>query len=73
MFPLEALRDGISEGRVIADIRVAADGRVTDIAVLSAVPNRSFGRAAQQALREWRYEPGNGESTVRVELVFRTE
>jgi len=72
-FPREALREGHSEGRVVADLRVAADGRVTDVEVLSSTPSRAFGRAAQLALRDWRYEPAVAPSTVQVELVFRTE
>jgi protein TonB len=72
-FPRDALREGITEGRVAATLSVAADGRVTDVNVLSAAPNRRFARAAQQALREWRYEPAAAASTVQVELEFRVE
>lgn len=72
-FPREALREGISEGRVVANLAIAADGRVTDVAVLSATPSRAFGRAAQQALRDWRYEAATAPSSVQVELVFRIE
>jgi protein TonB len=72
-FPRDALRDGFAEGRVVADLSVAADGRVTDVVIRSSSPSRSFARAAQQALRDWRYEPAAVASTVQVELVFRAE
>lgn len=72
-FPREALREGVNEGRVVAQLSVAADGRVTDVALLSSTPSRSFGRAAQQALRDWRYEPAAAASSIRVELQFRAD
>jgi TonB family protein len=72
-FPRDALREGISEGRVVANLAVAADGRVTDVTVLSTTPSRAFGRVAQQALRDWRYEAAATPSSVQVELVFRSE
>jgi TonB family protein len=70
-FPREALREGINEGRVVANLAVAADGRVTDVTVISATPSRAFGRVAQQSLRDWRYEAAAEPSSVQVELVFR--
>jgi TonB family protein len=72
-FPRDALREGIDEGRVVANLAVAADGRVTDVTVVSTTPSRAFGRAAQQALRDWRYEAAAAPSSVQVELVFRNE
>lgn len=72
-FPREALREGYTQGRVLASLAIAADGRVTEVTVLSATPSRVFGRAAQQALREWRYEPPGTPSSVQVEMVFRNE
>lgn len=72
-FPREALREGYTQGRVLASLAIAPDGRVTEVTVLSATPTRAFGRAAQQALREWRYEPPGAPSSVQVEMVFRNE
>lgn len=72
-FPRDALREGINEGRVVANLAVAADGRVTEVTVISTTPSRAFGRAAQQALRDWRYEAAATPSSVQVELVFRSE
>ncbi len=72
-FPRDALREGINEGRVVANLAVAADGRVTEVTVISTTPSRAFGRVAQQALRDWRYEAAAAPSSVQVELVFRSE
>jgi TonB family protein len=72
-FPREALRDGINEGRVLARLAISADGHVTEVTVLSATPSRSFGRAAERALRNWHYEPAVAPSSTQVELVFRAE
>jgi outer membrane biosynthesis protein TonB len=41
--------------------------------VISTTPSRAFGRVAQQALRDWRYEAAAAPSSVQVELVFRSE
>lgn len=71
VFPVEALRDGHTEGRVIATLTVGADGAVREVAVVSSIPTRSFGRAATNALRDWRYETAPGTSVIRVELDFR--
>ncbi len=73
VFPVEALRDGHTEGRVIATLTVGADGAVRDVAVVSSIPTRSFGRAATNALRDWRYEAASGNSVIRVELDFRLD
>jgi TonB family protein len=72
-FPREAVIEGVTEGRVLATLQVAADGRVTDVTIVSATPSRVFVRSAQRALRSWRYEAAPQASTVQVELVFRTE
>ncbi len=72
-FPRDALREGINAGRVVANLAVAADGRVTEVTVISATPSRAFGRVAQQALRDWRYEAAAAPSSVQVELVFRSD
>jgi len=72
-FPREALRERIKEGRVVATLAIAADGRVTGVVVSSAAPIRAFGRAAQEALQTWRFEPSTVATTAEVELVFRSD
>lgn len=73
VFPREALREGYNEGRVLATLAIGADGRVTEVTINSATPSRAFGRAAQQALRDWRYEPAGAPASVQVELTFKLE
>lgn len=73
VFPREALREGYNEGRVLATLAIGADGRVTEVTINSATPSRAFGRAAQQALRDWRYESGGAPASVQVELTFKLE
>lgn len=73
VFPIDAARDGYTEGRVIASLAVGADGTVRNVAIVSSTPSRSFGRAASTALRDWRYEPAAAGGTIQVELVFRLD
>jgi protein TonB len=72
-FPVEALRAGVDGGRVTAQLTVGADGRVTDVQVVSSSPPGVFERESRRALFAWRYEPPGRIVTTRVELVFRTE
>jgi TonB family protein len=72
-FPVAAIRDGHTEGRVIAALTVGADGTVSQVSIVSSTPTRSFGRAAATALRDWRYEAAPGTSAIQVELVFRAD
>jgi protein TonB len=72
-FPAEALRSGVDSGRVIAQLTIGADGRVTDVQIVSSSPPGIFERESRRALFAWRYEPPGRIVTTRVELVFRTE
>jgi TonB family protein len=73
VFPVAAIRDGHTEGRVIATLTVGADGTVSQVSIVSSTPTRNFGRAATTALRDWRYEAAPGTSAIQVELVFRAD
>ena len=72
-FPAEASRKGIASGTVKAKLSIDAEGKVTEVTILEAEPQRVFDRAVASALMEWRFE-GNGEKqTNEVKLVFHNE
>ncbi|MFN3900352.1 MAG: TonB family protein [Alishewanella aestuarii] len=62
-YPVEAARRGQS-GYVKMHYRVDEQGRVSDITVLDAYPEKIFVREAMKALQSWRYSPGSPQLTV---------
>jgi len=55
-YPTAALRAGAT-GEVVLRIDVDAQGRPTDVTVVSSSRNRELDRAALRAVRRWRFEP----------------
>lgn len=72
-FPVQALREGVSKGWVVARLSIGTDGRVTDVTIVSSNPPRLFDRATQRALSEWRFEPIPRPTTAQIELAFRAD
>jgi protein TonB len=62
VYPIEAQQAGV-EGRVILEVTIGGDGRVTAARVLRSIP--LLDQAALDALRQWEYTPTllNGEPT----------
>ncbi|MBD8524223.1 M56 family metallopeptidase [Pseudomarimonas arenosa] len=65
-YPIAARRSG-TEGFAELSFSVDSAGRVQDIRVESSSPNDSFVRAAERALTQWRFQPGNPSSERRVQ------
>jgi TonB family protein len=55
-------------GAVIVEVTVNADGKVSDVKAISG--NRVLSTAAEDAVRQWRFEPGSGQATVDVSINF---
>lgn len=55
-------------GLVRVEATVDAEGKVTDVKVLSG--NSMLAPAAEDAIRKWRFEPASASSTVEVALNF---
>lgn len=72
-FPIEAMRAGIPNGRVVARLTIEPDGRVSSAQILSASPSGYFERESRRALVTWRYEPPGRVASADVELVFNRE
>jgi protein TonB len=77
IYPAEADRQGLS-GEVHLRLKLQADGRVSDIEVLSATPSGLFEESALQAFRQARFSPAqkNGRpvrALVQIEVVYDWE
>jgi TonB family protein len=55
-------------GQVKLAVTVDAEGKVTDVQPLSG--NHTLSIAAEDAVRKWRFEAGNGNATVEVIVNF---
>jgi len=55
-------------GEVRIEVKVSADGRVKGARAVSG--NRLLGGAAEQAVQQWTFEPGTGDSTLTVAVNF---
>jgi protein TonB len=56
-YPSTARRLGV-EGTTLLRVYVAADGRVTDVQVDQSAGHLDLDRAAAEAVRRWKFEPG---------------
>jgi periplasmic protein TonB len=69
-YPAEELRDGVT-GLVKLRVTIDANGNVLDIAIEKSSRNRNLDRAAMDAARKWRFNPGikNGQKVGGVVIV----
>ena len=67
VYPEIAKRMKIS-GAVVLSVTVSADGKVTDVQPVSG--NHTLSTAADEAVRKWKFEPGDGTATVEVTVNF---
>ena len=75
-YPPQAARDGL-DGWVMLSYTIGTDGRVSDITILDASPQRLFDREARKALAKWRYKPlikdGQPQNIPNVKVVLEFE
>jgi protein TonB len=67
VYPAIAQRMRIT-GVVKLSVTVNAEGNVTDVKMISG--NRALSEAADEAVRKWRFEPGEGSATVDIAITF---
>jgi len=70
-YPSNAAREGILEGVVSARIHIETDGRVSQVEILKANPNRYFGKEVIAAVSQWRYSPIAKPQTTLMEFAFK--
>ncbi|HEX5005927.1 MAG TPA: TonB family protein [Hyphomonadaceae bacterium] len=69
-YPASKAYSGIVGG-VIARMEVAANGKVTDVELLAAVPSESFGESVIKTLKTWTFKPDKGADTSKCRLNSR--
>ena len=69
-WPRAALQEGIS-GIVTARLTIDAQGKVTDVVVVRAIPRRIFDRSVIEALSQWRYNEGADARSTDSEITFQ--
>jgi protein TonB len=70
-YPSDAMRRNES-GTVVVRITVGSDGKPDDVDVLRSSRSRSLDRAATQAAKRWRFQPGQA-GTVEVPFEFKLD
>jgi TonB family protein len=72
-FPASAAKDGVRDGRVLAQVTVNSDGRIGRVDIIEAQPRNVFDGEVRRVLANWRYEaPGEARRTT-VEFRFKLE
>jgi TonB family protein len=70
-FPARALRARIFEGHVLAHIWVTAEGKVDQVDIVSATPERIFDDAVKRTLSKWTFDPPGRATDTSVEFDFK--
>lgn len=70
-YPSDAMRRNES-GTVVVRIDVGSDGKPDDVEVLRSSRSRALDRAATQAAKRWRFQPGQA-GTVEVPFEFKLD
>ena len=72
-FPASAVKEGVRDGRVLAQMTVNGDGSIGRVDIVEAQPRNVFDKEVRRALSGWRYEaPGQPRHTT-VEFVFKLD
>lgn len=72
VFPVQARREGIQRGHVVAHLSLDRKGRVQDVRVIHSVPHSiALEEETRRTLRSWAYSEGQGGRTVEVRLAFQ--
>lgn len=70
-FPKEALQAGIDRGHVKARMTLDATGEVTRVEIVEANPRRVFDRTVMRTLAMWRYNAGEANRAVEIDVDFQ--
>jgi len=69
-YPREAIRNGVSKGRVVARLQIDEKGNVTSVEIVSSNPPHVFDRAVRDALQDWKFKPEGEKYVGEVEINF---
>jgi periplasmic protein TonB len=69
-YPREAIRAGVSKGRVVARLQIDEKGNVTDINITQSEPRGVFDKAVRAALEGWKFKAEGERYVGEVEINF---
>jgi TonB family protein len=73
LFPASAAKDGVREGRVLAQLTINGDGSVDRVDIVEAQPRNVFDGEVRTTLAGWRYEAPGQQRQTTVEFLFKLE
>jgi protein TonB len=69
-YPREAIKAGVSSGRVVAYVYIDEKGNVTEVKIMDSHPPRVFDREVIRALSDWKFQPEGEKYIGEVDLNF---
>jgi protein TonB len=69
-YPREAIRAGISKGRVTARLQIDEKGNVTDVNITQSEPRGVFDKTVRAALERWKFKADGEKYVGEVEINF---
>jgi protein TonB len=70
VYPREAIKDNISNGKVVARLQVDEKGLVTGVTIVEANPRKVFDREVIRALSLWKFKPEGDRYIAEIEITF---
>jgi len=68
VYPREAIKDNISNGKVVARLQVDEKGLVTSVTIVEANPRKVFDREVIRALSQWKFKPEGDRYIAEIEI-----
>src|SRR4029078_9263874 len=69
-YPREAIRAGVSKGRVVARLQIDEKGNVTDVNITQSEPRGVFDKAVRAARERWKFKAEGEKYVGEVEINF---
>ena len=69
-YPREAIRAGVSRGRVTARLQIDEKGNVTDVNITQSEPRGVFDKSVRAALERWKFKADGEKYVGEVEINF---
>jgi len=70
VYPREAIKDNISNGKVVARLQVDEKGLVTGVTIVEANPRKVFDREVIRALSQLKFKPEGDRYIAEIEITF---
>jgi protein TonB len=70
VYPRQAIRAGITKGRVVARVLIDEKGNVYDVIIQSSEPPRAFDRTVIDGVKQWKYAAEGEKYVAEIEVIF---